>query len=428
MLFLRAAILLAVVTAAAMLSTVPGLQRISLAAVVGASGLLGWLAIRSARAAAQQQLTSAELRRLNETLETQVEGRTAELRDTNARLRSIIDSAVDGIVVIDEQGRIESFNPGAERLFGYSQSEVRGRNVSLLMPAPYSEEHDGYLHRYLATGVARIIGVGREVTGRRRDGSVFPLHLSVGEVVLGGERKFTGILHDLTARVRIEEQLREGAAMARIGEMAAVIAHEVKNPLAGVRGAIQVIGGRLPDQSRDASIVQDILMRIDALDSLMKDLLLFARPPQPHRASVDVVTLVTMTADLICQDPSLRGVQIDVTGSSPPVSADAGMLKIVFQNLLVNSAHAMQGQGTIHVAVEAADSTCRIVFSDSGPGIPAEIRDKIFTAFFTTKSRGTGLGLATAKRLVEAHHGEIEVACPPAGGTTVTVQLPTLPA
>ena len=125
MLSLRAAILLAVVTAAAMLSTVPGLQRISLAAVVGASGLLGWLAIRSARAAAQQELASAELRRLNETLETQVEGRTAELRDTNARLGSIIDSAVDGIIVIDEQGRIESFNPGAERLFGYSQSEVR---------------------------------------------------------------------------------------------------------------------------------------------------------------------------------------------------------------------------------------------------------------------------------------------------------------
>ena len=216
--------------------------------------------------------------------------------------------------------------------------------------------------------------------------------------------------------------------MARIGEMAAVIAHEVKNPLAGVRGAIQVIGGRLPDQSRDASIVQDILTRIDALDNLMKDLLLFARPPQPRLVSVDVVPLVTMTAELICQDPLLRGVQIDVTGSSPPVSADAGMLKIIFQNLLANSAHAMQGQGRIRVAVGTADGACRIAFSDSGPGIPSEVRDKIFTAFFTTKSRGSGLGLATAKRLVEAHHGEIHVECPPGGGTTVTVQLPMLPA
>ena len=296
----------------------------------------------------------------------------------------------------------------------------------MLMPSPDREQHDGYLGRYLTTGEAKIIGVGRQVNGLRKDGTTFPLHLSVGEFLVGGERKFTGILHDLTIREHIEAQLRERAALARVGEMAAVIAHEVKNPLAGVRGAIQVIGTRLPPDSRDASIVQDIVTRIDALDSLMKDILLFARPPLPRRAAVDVVPLVRMTAELICQDPSLRGVQIDVTGSSPPVSADAGMLKIVFQNLLANSAHAMQGQGRILVAVDAADSTCRIVFSDSGPGIPADIRDKIFTAFFTTKSRGSGLGLATAKRLVEAHQGEIHVACPPAGGTTVTVELPTI--
>ena len=231
---------------------------------------------------ARHQLQSDELRHLTDTLEAQVEARTAELRDSNAQLRSIIDSAVDGIIVIDEHGRIESFNPGAERLFGYAQPEVLGRNVSMLMPSPYREEHDGYLHRYLTTGAAKIIGVGREVTGLRRDGTTFPLHLSVGEVRLAGEQKFTGILHDLTARVRIEEQLRERAALARVGEMAAVIAHEVKNPLAGIRGAIQVIGGRLPDASRDASIVQEIVARIDALDGLMKDLLLFARPPQPR--------------------------------------------------------------------------------------------------------------------------------------------------
>ena len=425
---LRVGILIGIVTVAAILSAVPSLRRISMVAVVGASALLGWLSIRAARDTARQAQQANELRRLNETLEARIEARTADLRDSNARMRSIIDSAVDGIIVIDEKGRIESFNPGAERLFGYTEGEVVGKNVNLLMPSPYHEEHDAYLSRYLATGRAKIIGTGREVTGLRRDGTTFPVHLSVGEVMLEGDRKFTGILHDLTARVRIEEQLRERAALARVGEMAAVIAHEVKNPLAGVRGAIQVIGSRLPDDSRDASIVQDIVTRIDALDALMKDLLLFARPPQPRRAPVDVVPLVTMTADLVCQDPSLRGVRIDVTGSSPPVSADAGMLKIVFQNLLMNSAHAIQGEGRIRVAVDTADSTCRIVFSDNGPGIPAEIRDKIFTAFFTTKARGSGLGLATAKRLVEAHQGEIHVECPPAGGTSVTVQLPTLPA
>jgi signal transduction histidine kinase len=298
----------------------------------------------------------------------------------------------------------------------------------MLMPSPYREEHDGYLSRYLTRGEARIIGIGREVTGRRRDGTVFPLQLSVGEMSVEGERKFTGILHDLTSRVRLEEQLRDGAALAKVGEMAAVIAHEVKNPLAGIRGAIQVIGSRLPADSRDGMVLTDIVRRIDALDGLIKDLLLFARPPRPRLASVDVVPLVTMTADLICQDPSLKDVKVDVEGAAQPVLADAEMLKIVFQNLLVNSAHAMQGHGTIGVAIGTVDSTCEIAFTDTGPGIPPEIRDRIFTAFFTTKTRGTGLGLATAKRLVEAHNGEISVQCPPGGGTRVTIRLPIQPA
>jgi two-component system sensor kinase FixL len=425
---LRIAILLGLVIAAALLSAVPGLQWISIAVVVGAAGVLAWQWVRLARDAARQHAGSAHLRNLNETLEAQVDAGTSDLRDSNARLRSIIDSAVDGIVVIDEKGHIESFNPGAERLFGYPESEVHGRNVSMLMPSPYHEEHDGYLNRYLTTGAAQIIGIGREVTGRRRDGSVFPLHLSVGEMSVAGGRKFTGILHDLTTRVRIEERLRERAALAKVGEMAAVIAHEVKNPLAGVRGAIQVIGSRLPPDSREVSILTEVVTRIDALDALMKDLLLFARPPQPRLAAVDVVPLLTMTAELIGRDPALERLKVEIAGSSPPVVADAEMLKIVFHNVLVNAAHAMQGQGSIRVQILAADSTCRIAFTDGGPGIPAEIRDKIFTAFFTTKSLGSGLGLATAKRLIEAHQGTIVVDCPTAGGTTVTVQLPTQPA
>jgi PAS domain S-box-containing protein len=200
--------------------------------------------------------------------------------DSTARLKSIIDSAADGIIVIDSHGLISRSIQQAERLFGYQESEVIGRNVTLLMPSPYREEHDTYLARHLATGVQKIIGTGREVTGLHRDGTTFPLHLSVGKMKISGEPKFTGILHDLSTRVRIEEQLRERTSLARLGEMAAVIAHEVKNPLAGVRGAIQVIGSRLPKDSGDARMIGEIVSRIDALDELMKDLLLFARPPQ----------------------------------------------------------------------------------------------------------------------------------------------------
>jgi two-component system sensor kinase FixL len=347
-----------------------------------------------------------------------------QLRASEARWRAIVDSAVDGIVVIDARGRIEAFNPAAERLFGYAERDVVGQNVTVLMPSPYREEHDGYLGRYLATGTRTIIGTGRQVEGRRRDGTTFPLHLSVGEIMLGGERKFTGILHDLSARVRIEAELREQASMARVGEMAAVIAHEVKNPLAGVRGAISVIGSRLPAGSKDVEIVKEIVARIDALDDLMKDLLLYARPPRPRLARVLVGRLVEATAGLLARDPALSEIEVAIEDAAPPVEADAEMLKIVFLNLLVNGAHAMSGRGRIRVSAVAEDGHCRVAFADEGPGMPPEVRERVFTPFFTTKTRGTGLGRPTARRLIEAHRGTIDVDCPPAGGTTVTVRLP----
>ncbi|HEX7795873.1 MAG TPA: PAS domain S-box protein [Vicinamibacterales bacterium] len=347
-----------------------------------------------------------------------------QLRSSEARWRTIIESAVDAIIVIDAHGCVEAFNPAAERLFGYGEDEMRGHNINMLMPSPYREEHDHYLARYHATHIKKIIGIGREVIGRRKDGSTFPVHLSVAEMVLDGETRFTGILHDLTERTRIEAQLREQAALARLGEMAAVLAHEVKNPLAGIRGAIQIIGGRLPQDSKDALITQEIISRIDALNGLMKDLLLFARPPQPKPMTVDLAALVTATADLLNADPALKDIHVELNGSAPAVSADPDLLKIVFVNLLVNGAHAMDGHGTIRVALSAHDSMAEVTFADSGPGIPEDVRARMFTPFFTTKARGSGLGLPTAKRLVEAHHGTISIGCPPGGGTRVSVRLP----
>jgi two-component system, LuxR family, sensor kinase FixL len=349
-----------------------------------------------------------------------------ELGSSEARWKAVIDSAVDGIIVIDARGHVEAFNPGAQRLFGYSAEEVLGKKVDMLMPSPYREDHDTYLARYLATGRAKIIGIGREVQGRRRDGTTFPLHLSVGQITVNGERKFSGILHDLTGRVQMEAQLREQAALAKLGEMAAVIAHEVKNPLAGIRGAVQVFGKQILESGTktQVQVVKEILSRIDALDQMMKDLLLFARPPKPKRSPTEVAPLVTATANLLSEDPALKEVDIEVEGSAPAISADPDMLRIVFQNLLINSAHAMNGKGRIRVAVDSRESTCQIAFIDSGPGIPSEIRDKIFTPFFTTKSRGSGLGLPTAKRLIEAHDGQIAIECPSTGGTAVVVLLP----
>jgi two-component system, LuxR family, sensor kinase FixL len=343
---------------------------------------------------------------------------------SDGRWRSIIQSAVDGIILIDARGRIEAFNQAAERLFGYTEAEVLGQNVSMLMPQPYRSEHDGYLAHYLATGERKIIGIGREVSGLRKDGTVFPVRLSVGEANVGGERKFTGILHDLSERVRLEKQLREQTALARLGEMAAVIAHEVKNPLAGVRGAIQVIGGRLPKDSKDAAVVKEIVGRIDALDELMKDLLLFARPPQPRTMLVDLAALIRTTVELLTTDPAWKGIEVHVAGDAPSVNVDPELLKLVFQNVLVNAAQAVGGRGRIDVTIEAGARTVRVMIRDAGPGMSPDVLERIFTPFFTTKARGTGLGLPTAKRIVEAHSGSIAIECPLSGGTAVVIELP----
>lgn len=350
--------------------------------------------------------------------------RVRQLAESEERLRSIVEAAVDGIIVIDARGSIEAFNPAAERLFGYAATEVIGKNISVLMPEPHRSEHDGYMNHYLETGEQRIIGIGREVSAMRKNGSLFPVHLSVGEMMLGGQRKFTGILHDLTSRVAMEERLREQAALVRLGEMAAVIAHEVKNPLAAVRGAIQVIGKRLAAGSREAAVVTDIIARIDTLNQLVRDLLLFARPPQPRPIAVDVMSVLSATVDLLRGDDAHAGVRVTMAGDAPLIDADIELLKIVFLNLFINSAQAMKGHGDITVAVSTERGMCQVAIADTGPGIPPEIRTRLFTPFVTTKARGTGLGLSTVKRLVEAHHGEIRIESPAPGGARITVLLP----
>lgn len=351
-----------------------------------------------------------------------------QLRVADARWRAIIDAAVDGIIVIDSAGRIEAFNAAAERMFGYPGQEVLGKNVSMLMPEPYRSKHDGYIQHHVRTGERRIIGVGRAVTGRRRDGQNFPVHLSVGEFEVDGELHFTGILHDLSRRTELEEQLREATALARLGEMAAVIAHEVKNPLAAVRGAVQVIGSRLPAKTNDAAIVTEIIARLDGLNDLIQDLLIFARPPAPKPVRLDLRPLVDAIVTLLKRDPSFAELDFRVSGQVPPALADPNLMNIILQNLLINAAQAQQGKGSVTVSLRQADRYNSIEIVDSGPGIPAEIRAVLFRPFKTTKARGTGLGMATAKRLIESQDGQIAVECPPSGGTRISLSIPVAPA
>jgi two-component system sensor kinase FixL len=346
------------------------------------------------------------------------------LRSSEARGRAIIETAVDAIILIDRRGCIESFNPAAERLFGYPAAEVIGRNVSTLMPEPYASEHDHYLRRYSMTGKRHIIGIGREVTARRRDGTTFPGHLSVAELSIEGEVKFTGIVRDLTDRVKLEMKLREESGLVRLGELAAVLAHEVKNPLAAVSGAIQVLSERLPSEE-DREIVGEVLRRLDGLSTMMSDLLLYARPPKPKRSPVQIAELVAVLVAFMHHDKNWSDVQVSVDGEAPTVQADAELIKVALQNLLVNAAQAMQLRGHIQLRLGSYADGIHIDVIDEGPGIPPDVQDRIFTPFFTTKARGTGLGLPTVRRIAEAHGGSVAIVSSGPTGTHVRFILPT---
>ena len=341
-----------------------------------------------------------------------------------ARIHSILETAVDAIVVIDARGIMQLANPALERLFGYTTNELLGRNVSILMPSPDLESHDGHLRRYATSGDKRIIGVGREVVAQRKDGTTFPVSLAVSEMRLDGERTFTGIIHDLTEQKRVEAQLREQSELARIGQMASVMAHEVRNPLAGIRGALEVVGARLPAESRDRAVMSDAIARLDSLNLFVHDLLLFSRPKPPTVRQTALMPLFRRLVELLKSDSQFADVIINIEGADITLLIDPQLIERTFHNLLANAAQALKGAGAIGVRIETLDAVCRVSVSDNGPGIPRELRDRIFEPFFTTKHRGTGLGLAIARRTVEQHGGSIAVESTPGVGTTVIVKLP----
>ena len=361
-------------------------------------------------------MTAAVIARFKQTL--------AEQHRASARIRAMLETAVDAVVAIDAHGIIQLVNPAIERLFGYTPSEVLGQNVSMLMPSPDRERHDGYIERYLATGERRIIGIGREVLARRKDGTTFPVYLSVSETVVDGEHTFTGIIYDLTERKRLEAELRERAELARLGQMASVVAHEVRNPLAGIRGALQVIAGRMQGGSREQAVLRDVIDRLDALNAFVDDLLVFSRPKAPVFQRLPLAPLLQRIVELLQRDPECAGVTFEIHGSDVSAEIDEPQIERALLNVLTNAAQAMEGAGRVRIALESTDGVCRISVADTGPGIAPAALEHIFQPFFTTRHRGTGLGLPIAKRAIEQHGGSIAIDSAPGRGTTVVVTLP----
>ncbi|HZT75910.1 MAG TPA: ATP-binding protein [Vicinamibacterales bacterium] len=345
---------------------------------------------------------------------------TAAARDVIDVKYAIDQSAI--VATTNTRGTITYVNDKFCEISKYDREELLGQDHRILNSRYHSKEFIRDLWTTISSG-----RVWRgDIRNRAKDGSLYWVATTIVPFLdaRGKPYQYMAIRYEITEQKRQEEQLREQAALTRLGEMAAVVAHEVKNPIAGIRGALQVIMSRMPAEQRDRSIIGDIIARLDALNGIVQDLLLYARPRAPKREPVDVRLLIENTADLLRKDPALAQTTLNITGRPEAVLGDPEQLRIVFQNLLMNAAQAMAGTGAIDVTLRHDQQGCRIAIRDHGPGMPAEVRAKAFEAFFTTKHRGTGLGLPIARRVVEAHGGAIDILQADGGGTTVSIQLP----
>ncbi len=337
------------------------------------------------------------------------------------RYRRTLDSLIEGFQIIAPDWTYLYVNPAAAAHANRRPEDLCGRKMWDVFPGI----DETPIFAQLARCMAERTNAAIENLFTFPDGTSrwFELRISpVPEGICVRSLDIQDQKESKAARAHMERRLQEQAALVSIGEMAAVLVHEVKNPLAAVRGALQVISGRVA--ATDARIMTEAIARIDGLNELMKDLLLFARPPQPRARPVDVHSMITGVVTLLRHDPAAKDVTIELSGSTPPVLADVDLLTGVLLNLLLNAVQAMHGKGAIAIRIAPGDGVGTIEIEDTGPGIAPDVREKLFRPFFSTKPGGTGLGLATARRIIDEHGGTIAIDCPARGGARVVVRLP----
>jgi len=357
-----------------------------------------------------------------------------------AHLQSILDTVPEAMIVIDERGIMQSFSSAAERLFGYQAAEAIGQNVKILMPAPYRENHDNYLGRYLDTGERRIIGIGRVVVGQRKDGSTFPMELAVGEMKSGDRRFFTGFIRDLTERQQTEARLQELQSelvhisrLTAMGEMASTLAHELNQPLSAIanylRGSRRLLEGVSDEKSaamRDAlDKAADQAMRAGQIIRRLRDFVSRGEGEQRLESITKLVEEASALALVGVKDRGIR-VQFQFNTEIDLVLADRVQVQQVLLNLILNAMDAMEASPTreLVVAISPADGNqVKISVADSGSGIAPEIAEQLFQPFITTKRQGMGIGLSISRAIVEAHSGRIWAEPNPTGGTIFNFTL-----
>lgn len=344
-------------------------------------------------------------------------------------LHALIDATQDAVITIDQQARIVVFNPAAERIFGYSESEVQGKKVNMLMAEPYASEHDHYIKHYETTGEKRAIGRVRTVAGKRKNGDIFPIELSVAPVAFGEKVNYAAFIRDISEKAKLESQMLENSRLATIGATAAKLAHEIGNPLNGMYISAQLLErylkkeGSLPDR-KISSTFQSIVGELKRLNSLLAEFRSFYRSDHYDFQPVLLATVAEEVLALQRAQYINRGILVEqkIPANLPPVMADSDKLKQVFLNLCKNAAEAMWDGGKLTIRASKGSQDAIVEVSDTGGGIPDGI--DIWAPFTTTKRRGTGLGLMIARQIVADHRGTITYASEPRTGTTFRLTLP----
>ena len=366
---------------------------------------------------------------------------TRDLMAREAHLQSILATVPDAMIVIDEAGLIQSFSLAAERLFGWSADEVRGRNVDMLMPAPYQAQHDSYLKRYRDTGEKRIIGVGRVVVGQRRDGSDFPMELSVGEMRSNDRRYFTGFIRDLTERQKTEGRLQDLQSelvhigrLSALGEMSSALAHELNQPLSAVgnyiNGARRLMDSGAPSEAVREGLEKAAVQTLRA-GEIIRRLRDFVQKGETDRRMESLSKLVEEACALALlgvKDADIR-VAIRLDQHHDEILADRVQIQQVLLNLIRNGVDAMMdgAERRLVISSKAIDGDMvQVSVSDTGGGMAPEVLDKLFQPFVTTKPQGMGVGLSICRTIVESHGGRIWPEANVPRGTVFHFTLPAI--
>lgn len=370
---------------------------------------------------------------------------TAEaLNEREAQLRAILDTAFDAAILIEANGTVISYNPAAERQFGYSRNEIIGRNVCMLMSEPYRSEHDGYIGRYLATGERRIIGSERVVVGQRKDSSTFPMKIAIGEVYTEGTRYFTGFVRDLTERAesaaRLEEVQNELARLSRLnelGEMASMLAHELNQPLSAtvnyVQGSSMLLSRIDSPTVRPARIAMaEAIRQALRAGDIVRHLREYVVRGETQKLAESMHRMIEGAAGLALMGSRNAGVrtQLQLRATRDRVLADRIQIQQVLVNLLRNALDAMRDQPrrelTIRTMNDDESRNVIVEVADTGPGIEEDKAERLFQPFVTTKASGIGVGLSISRRLIVSHGGTLGVFVNEDGGATFRFSLPLL--